>query len=94
MVEEVLRTRYRVTFSDTLVYQIAFTASAAQEWSMVTALVYRVLNDGREEEPIRRPDGSPMQFHAPTEQSALALACEVLQAVNGTQPRAIDVCER
>ena len=93
MVAELVRTAYRVSFADNLAYQVEFASSDADAWPVVTALIYRVQQNRRENDPMRRPDGTPMQFQAATEQGALGVACEVLQVINGTRPRSIILCD-
>jgi hypothetical protein len=89
MVDEGLRVSYRVAFGDSPVYEIEITDRSASDLPVFTALIYRVLGNQRDATPMHRGTGRLMEFHAATAKSALRIACDVLELVNGRAPTAI-----
>jgi hypothetical protein len=84
---------YRVTFDDALVYQFECSSTRESAAAPCSLIVFRVRQGQCESRPFQRADGRPMQFEAATRRLALALACEVLQAIHGRHVQSIVTCD-
>ncbi len=89
MLDEGLPSRYRVGFEDGTVYRLDFSVMQRDGVRQVWGVAYRVEAGRFAAKPLSHPDGRPVQFTGPTEEAALSLACEVLQAVSGSRPISI-----
>ena len=83
---------YRVTFDDALVYQFECSSIRESASAPCSLIVYRVQQDRCDSRPFQHADGRPMQFEAATRRLALALACDVLQAIHGRHVQSIVTC--
>ena len=86
---------YRLTFYNQQVFETVVESAPVHgddRSNVCIALIYKVVNDVREAEPLRRVGGGPIQVLAVNEQTAIDIVNEVLKEVTGSRLVALGEC--
>ena len=78
---------YRLTFENGKVFELILESAriAGELREVHAATIFRVTNDVRDYQPIRRSDGSPIQVAAASENAALEIATHLLSEATGSK---------
>jgi hypothetical protein len=83
---------YRLTFESDRAFDVEVASVAladAAEAPIITAMIYRVTGEERDQVPFQRSDGTPFQILATDQNAAIDIARHVLTAVIGSTPISI-----
>ena len=78
---------YRLTFENGKVFEVILesAAIAGEVREVHSATIFRVINDVRDYQPIRRSDGSPIQVAAASANAALDIVTHLLSEATGSR---------